>query len=164
MCVCVCVCVCSEGVCVRRRCVGLLVATAGHFAVCTARRAAACALALGSSVGSRVLAAGITWTDRETSAPLKGRIGYTTVIDAAGAIYIIGGGTWDGSIYYQDAWASTDGGARTGLARGCRGDLVGTSGVLPDTTGLLWGTQGVLRAPIGVLEYSRGVYGYLGGT
>ena len=35
------------------------------------------------------------------------------MIDAAGAIYVIGGynGTGDGT-FYRDVWASTDGGAR----------------------------------------------------
>jgi hypothetical protein len=47
------------------------------------------------------------------------------VVDAAGAIYVIGGDGFNG-IYYsqlQDVWASTDGGARAGLSlgdgRGC---------------------------------------------
>ncbi len=34
------------------------------------------------------------------------------MVDAAGAIYVIGGGGGWGGIYFQDAWASTDGGAR----------------------------------------------------
>jgi hypothetical protein len=35
------------------------------------------------------------------------------VVDAAGAIYVIGGYDGiDGSTYHQDVWASTDGGAR----------------------------------------------------
>jgi hypothetical protein len=52
--------------------------------------------------------AGVTWTSRTTSAPWAGRYYHTTVIDAAGAIYVIGG---YGSTRYQDVWASTDGGA-----------------------------------------------------
>jgi hypothetical protein len=42
------------------------------------------------------------------------------VVDAAGAIYVIGGtNDFDGGTltYYQDVWASTDGGARAGLSR-----------------------------------------------
>ena len=35
------------------------------------------------------------------------------MIDAAGAIYVIGG--TGGTTYYRDVWVSTDGGARTGL-------------------------------------------------
>jgi hypothetical protein len=38
---------------------------------------------------------------------------HTSVVDAAGAIYVIGGN--DGTTRYQDVWASTDGGARAGL-------------------------------------------------
>jgi hypothetical protein len=57
---------------------------------------------------------GVTWTSRTTSAPWAGREGQTTVIDAAGAIYVIGG--WGGGgTYYNDVWASPDGGA-AGLA------------------------------------------------
>jgi hypothetical protein len=37
------------------------------------------------------------------------RRSHTSVIDAAGAIYVIGG--YDGSTYYKDVWATTDGGA-----------------------------------------------------
>jgi hypothetical protein len=36
------------------------------------------------------------------------------VVDAAGAIYVIGG---SGGTYYHDVWVSTDGGARAGLRR-----------------------------------------------
>jgi hypothetical protein len=75
----------------------------------------------------RVLAAGATWTSRTASAPWAARRYHTSVIDAAGAIYVIGGDI--SSIWsvtgYQDVWASTDGGARAGLALvlevGCAG-------------------------------------------
>jgi hypothetical protein len=61
------------------------------------------------------------------------------VIDAAGAIYVIGG---EGGIttYYQDVWVSTDGGARAGLGRGVH--WVGTTG---GTTG---GTEGALKGTL----------------
>ncbi len=63
---------------------------------------------------SRASAAGITWTSRTAKAQW-GRRGYhTSVVDAAGAIYVIGG-TDTGSSYFHDVWASTDGGARAGL-------------------------------------------------
>ncbi len=75
-------------------------------------------------------AAGVTWTCRTASAPWAGRRGHTSVVDAAGAIYVIGGVGYD---VYQDVWASTDGGARAGLTS--RGWSAGTRG----------GTQGVLR-------------------
>jgi hypothetical protein len=38
------------------------------------------------------------------------------VIDAAGAIYVIGG--FGSGTTYHDVWASTDGGARAGLSQG----------------------------------------------
>ncbi len=52
---------------------------------------------------------------------------HTSVIDAAGAIYVIGGISGEGSAFYKDVWASTDGGARAGLAPGVIG---GKAGVL----------------------------------
>jgi hypothetical protein len=62
-------------------------------------------------VGSRALAAGAMWRCRTASAPWAGRQGHTTVTDAAGAIYVIGGQDFNG-VYLNDVWASTDGGAR----------------------------------------------------
>jgi hypothetical protein len=70
------------------------------------------------------LAAGITWTSRTLKAPWAGRSYHTTVVDAAGAIYVIGG---YGSTYYQDVWVSTDGGARPDS---CGDGREGTQGVL----------------------------------
>ena len=40
------------------------------------------------------------------------------MIDAAGAIYVIGGTGITAPRYYKDVWASTDGGARAGLGPG----------------------------------------------
>ena len=60
-------------------------------------------------VGAR-WAAGRTWTSRTLNAPWAGRFAHTSVVDAAGVIYVIGG--YGGGTYYQDVWASTDGGAR----------------------------------------------------
>jgi hypothetical protein len=70
--------------------------------------------------GSPALAAGITWTSRTAKAGWAARYHHTSVIDAAGAIYVIGG---TDSTDFQDVWASTDGGARPdsvqgGLVRG----------------------------------------------
>ncbi len=43
------------------------------------------------------------------NAELAGRLGHTSVIDASGAIYVIGG---EGdNIYFNDVWVITDGGA-----------------------------------------------------
>ena len=55
------------------------------------------------------VAAGVTWTNRTTSAPWAGRSGHTSVIDAAGAIYVIGG--YNAPYYFNDVWVTTDGGA-----------------------------------------------------
>jgi hypothetical protein len=57
---------------------------------------------------SPICAAGATWTLRTTRAQWAVRVGHTTVIDAAGAIYVIGGR--DGTTYYKDVWVSADGG------------------------------------------------------
>ena len=71
-------------------------------------------LAFASSVGRRASAAGITWTSRTVKAEWAARRYHTSVIDAAGTIYVIGGGDSNGTAF-KDVWASTDGGARTGL-------------------------------------------------
>ena len=54
------------------------------------------------------VAAGVTWTCVIADAPWPARHAHTTVIDAAGAIYVIGG---SGDAYYNDVWKSTDRGA-----------------------------------------------------
>jgi hypothetical protein len=124
----------------------------GVLARPAARAAARAWLRLGA-IGFRCrarFAAGRTWTSRTTSAQWAGRSGHTSVIGAAGAIYVIGG-QGSGGTLFQDVWASTDGGARAGLRRGggrggyCRG----TSGVLQGTKGTTWG-------------YCRGTHGYMG--
>ena len=55
----------------------------------------------------------MTWTSRTASAPWAARLAHTSVVDAAGAIYVIGGysdlGTF--GILFHDVWVSTDGGA-----------------------------------------------------
>ncbi len=68
------------------------------------------------------------------------------MIDAAGAIYVIGGEGGNDSIFYNDVWVSTDGGARPDSVRGVH--LVGTQRVRR-------GTQGVLRGSLG---YPRGLH------
>jgi hypothetical protein len=61
----------------------------------------------------RVAAAGRTFSNRTLKAKWAGRYGHTSVVDAAGAIYVIGGYSGGGTslTYYQDVWVSTDGGA-----------------------------------------------------
>jgi hypothetical protein len=58
----------------------------------------------------RPCAAGATWTLVIANAPWGGRAYHTTVIDAAGAIYVIGGLSGVSTVY-KDVWMSTDGGA-----------------------------------------------------
>jgi hypothetical protein len=65
------------------------------------------------------------------TAPWAARSGHTTVIDAAGVIYVIGGEGLNG-IYrttFKDVWVSTDGGAQPD-SRGGRGVWLGTQRVL----------------------------------
>ncbi len=80
--------------------------------------------------GSHALAAGVTWTSRTLKAEWAARYSvrwrHTSVVDAAGAIYVIGG---DGG--FNDVWASTDGGAWPDSFQGWRGrgvDQGGTQG------------------------------------
>ena len=64
------------------------------------------------------LAAGVMWTCRTAIAGWAAREGHTSVVDAAGAVYVIGG-QGSGGTYYRDVWASTDGGAnRTRAEKG----------------------------------------------
>ena len=73
-------------------------------------RTCAFALVIGHSPTSR--AAAVTWTNLTLKAmPWAARFGHTTVIDAAGAIYVIGGLGSSNVGVYQDVWVSTDGGA-----------------------------------------------------
>ena len=94
--------------CVRapRACFGPAVARTATGGITSAARSGAgghvCVFAITPSVG-RAYTAGVTWTSRTLSAQWAARSGHTTVIDAAGAIYVIGGGG------FQDVW--TDGGA-----------------------------------------------------
>ncbi len=61
------------------------------------------------------------------------------MVDAAGAIYVIGGRDGITGTYFQDVWASTDGGtlpnSAGGYSRGKIGVLRGYSGVLRGTKG-----------------------------
>jgi hypothetical protein len=52
----------------------------------------------------------VTWTLVIAETAWGGRNCHTSVIDAAGAIYVIGGSGIGG--IYRDVWVGTDGGAR----------------------------------------------------
>jgi hypothetical protein len=118
-------------VCLQRGCTGTRVALPGPavFIARPRRTRVRFALAIGRPP---ICAAGVTWTSRTLSAPWAARSGHTTVIDAAGAIYVIGG---YGTTHFKDVWVSTDGGADQTREGGTRLVLAGT----------LRATQGVLR-------------------
>ncbi len=101
---------------------------AGGRACVFSRAAARACFCLCHRPVSRALAAGFTWTSRTTSAPWAVRSGHTSVVDAAGAIYVIGGESWNS--YLQDVWVSTDGGVRPDSVGGWSEVLGGYSGVL----------------------------------
>ncbi len=91
------------------------------------------------AIGFRCLArsaAGVTWTSRTLAAQWAARYRHTSVIDAAGAIYVIGG-FHNTTYYYRDVWVSTDEGARPDyVGGGDRGVLDGYSrGYSRGTTG-----------------------------
>jgi hypothetical protein len=96
-------------------------------------------------------AAGVTWTCRTASAPWAARWFHTSVVDAAGAIYVIGG---EGTTYFADVWASTDGGVRPGLgpSGGSGGTRVGYSRGTHGYSRVLRGTKG----SIVILRSTRG--------
>ncbi len=76
------------------------------------RVAAASAVAFGATGLARARsAAGVTWTSRTASAPWAARYEHTSAVDAAGAIYVIGGYGSGTGTFYHDVWVSTDGGA-----------------------------------------------------
>jgi hypothetical protein len=82
-----------------------------------------------------------------TNAEWAARADHTSVVDAAAAIYVIGGA---GDTGYQDVWVNR--GARPDSVEGGRGALVGYY------RGSRWSTRGVLK---GILHgfsmgYSRG--------
>ncbi len=71
----------------------------------------------------RQCAADVTWTLVTAKAPWAARYCHASVIDAAGAIYVIGGA--DGTNLYPDVWVSADKGAdrAQGLLKGYLGVL-----------------------------------------
>jgi hypothetical protein len=106
--------VCVARLCVRapRGCLGPAVARTATGGITSVARGGAgghvCVFAIGAIDRSSALAAGVTWTSRTTSAQWAARAHHTSVVDAAGAIYVIGGGDTGGT-FFQDVW--TDGGA-----------------------------------------------------
>ncbi len=94
--------------------------------------------ALIPSAGSRALAAGVSWTCCTHKAPWAARDSPTSMIDAFGAIYVIGGKRMDDGSFLNDVWVSTDGGSPLDSA----GWSGGPQGILGGTTGVLGGTMG----------------------
>jgi hypothetical protein len=96
--------------------------TAAICGIYSSARAGASAAARGCirchRPGSRASAAGVTWTSRTAKAEWAGRRYHTSVVDAAGAIYVIGGGTDFSGTHFHDVYASTDGGARLDYVKG----------------------------------------------
>ncbi len=91
-----------------------------RHAVLIARPAAARAWLRSGATGFRCRArwaAGRTFSNRTLKAEWAARRLHTSVVDAAGAIYVIGGYGTTG-YNFNDVWVSTDGGARAGLGRG----------------------------------------------
>ncbi len=81
------------------------------------------------------------------TAPWAVRYGHTSVVDAAGAIYVIGGrspSSTRNDVFYKDVWASTDGGARPDSVQA--GGRAGTRG---GTTGGREYSRGSLGTPTG---------------
>ncbi len=139
-------CVCAWHGCARvpRGCVGRAVARRVTGGINSSARGAmgaarSCLFVLGAHRrGRRAWAAGVTWASRTLKAEWAGRFAHTSVIDAAGAIYVIGGQGKDrlSGTEYQDVWASSDKGARPEytsprLVRGTTGALWGYSGASP---------------------------------
>jgi hypothetical protein len=130
--------------------------TGGIYSSACGARTAVCAFFVRCIGRFARVHAGATWTSRTTSAPWAARHLHTTVVDAAGAIYVIGGYSsgvgGSGATWFQDVWATTDGGAdRT------RAGWLGSTGWVGR------GTKGVLRGTTGVLGYSRATPGVLQG-
>jgi hypothetical protein len=102
---------------------------------------------------SRASAAGVTWTSRTLNAEWAARGYHTSVVDAAGAIYVIGGNSYhigDRSFtVYPDVWVSTDGGARPDSVgdgqRGTRWILRGVLGVQNVWNNNVWNNKGLPR-------------------
>jgi hypothetical protein len=151
--VCVCLRACAAALCAYSR------GTAATCGIYGSARDACAARA----VDLRALAAGAVWRCRTASAPWAGRDGHTTVIDAAGAIYVIGGySSSNGTVtFYHDLWVSTDGGARPDSVGGGRGG--GTAWVLQGVLGGLGCTRGLRHAGVAMRDF-KGPRGVVRGT
>ncbi len=108
---------CSDRVCAPRPCIRPPVARRRR-AVLIARpvplvggRAHVVAFGSTGRVCRARLGAGVSWTSRTLAAPWAARQEHTSVVDADGAIYVIGG-------HFHDVWASTDGGVRPDSVEG----------------------------------------------
>jgi hypothetical protein len=99
------------------------------------------------------VAVGVSWRLVIASAPWAARWFHTSVIDPAGAIYVIGGGGW-GDYMYNDVWASTDGGDDRS-SRGTIEVVRGSPGVLTGTRGVFRGTELLFSCYSGCLRYTR---------
>jgi hypothetical protein len=71
------------------------------------------------------------------SAPWDGRRDHTSVVDAAGAIYVLGGYNGGTGTTFKDVWVSTDGGARPDSHRVGRGYSGGSRRYCKGSTGVL---------------------------
>ncbi len=117
-------CVCGSAVCVPRVCVRVWTLLGIRWLGRRRRaRVRGCGSVRSARLG-RASAAGATFTSRTLTAGWAARQGHTSVVGAAGAIYVIGGIKYGGTVY-QDVWVSTDGGAQAGLRQG---GLVGGTG------------------------------------
>jgi hypothetical protein len=112
-------------------------ATGGIYSSACNGRTDTCAFCVGHRPFAPV-AAGVVWTSRTTSAPWAARRSHTSVIDAAGAIYVIGGSSGTGN-YLQDVWVSTDRARVGGTRRVLKGTHRVLKGYCPGTSGLLEG-------------------------
>ena len=94
-----------------------------RFEIRSDGRAAARVVAVGATGRvSRASAAGVPWACRALAAQWAARAYHTSAIDAAGAIYVLGGISGAPSFsYYKDVWVSTDGGEDLNRIRGILG-------------------------------------------
>jgi hypothetical protein len=126
---CIILCVRSDHVCVRLAAACAPHRTAATCGIYSSTRAArrrprvrGCARC--HRPGSRASAAGVSWTRRTANALWAARQGHTSVVDAAGAIYVIGGFGPTAPYDFNDVWVSTDGGARPDSVQGVVGEVL----------------------------------------